>query len=258
MKKFISVLLVLFTVCLCFSACGKSEEAKAVEEKIKDLGEITIDKGAAIEEAEKAYAFLSGEDKGDVKNYDELVSAKDAYNAIVEMSERCDALSDTFDIVFSRYGIPYTEVVDEYNAILELIPDEEEGEGGKYSFVSEIKEKYVKYSEVQENANKSAVSYVKGFLELNKDRDITIEKIGCIAQISDEIQYFLFAMEYKEGEESKAVYSSARFSGTPSVQSMTAGAASLYGEAPASVNTDALVSGNVVIDVATVLTNSAE
>ena len=257
MKKIIAVLLVMLTVCLCFSGCGKSEEAKAVEEKIKALGEITLDSAAVLEEAEKAYASLSGEDKGDVKNYDDLVAARKAYDEITDISERCEALSVKFDEIFTKYGIPYAEIIDEYNAILEAAPDNEEGEGGRYSFVGEIKGKYDNYIKVQENAHKSAVAYVNAFLEFNKDKSITIENIGCIAQISDGIQYFLFAMEYKDGEESKSVYSSARFAGTPTVQSLAAGAKSLFAEKPASEKTDALKNSNVVIDTAAVLANIA-
>lgn len=253
MKRIVSVLLVLSIVCMCFAACGKSEEAKAVEEKIKNIGEVTLDKGPVIEEAYKAYAFLSGEDKGDVKNYDDLMSAKEAYDAIKAVSDRCDELSDKLDTVFTQYGITYSEITDEYNELSELIPDEEEGEGGKYSFFGEVKNKYAEYTKVGENANKSAVSYVNGLFEVNKDKDITVEDIGCIAQISDETEYFLFAVKYKEGEESKVKYSSARFAGTPSVQSMLSHAENFYGDSPASDNTDALTNGNVVLDVAKII-----
>ena len=102
MKKIIAVLLVMLTVCLCFSGCGKSEEAKAVEEKIKALGEITLDSAAVLEEAEKVYASLSDEDKGDVKNYDDLVAARKAYDEIADISERCEALSVKFDEIFTN------------------------------------------------------------------------------------------------------------------------------------------------------------
>lgn len=258
MKKIVSVLLVALTLCMCLTSCSKSEAAKEVEQKIKAIGEVTIDKGEAIEEAEKAYAFLTGEDKGDVKNYDDLVSAKEAYNKLKEVSDLCDALKDKIDSAFTQYGISYTEIKDKYEEIFELIPDEEEGKDGKYSFAEELRAKYDEFTSASANAEKSAVSYIKGLMEINKDKEITVENIGCIMQISDATEYYLFAVEYKEDGESKVKYSSARFAGTPSVQSMLSYAENFYGDAPASEKTDALKNGNVVLDVAKVIEEIAK
>lgn len=258
MKKIISALLIMSLMCVLFAACGKSEAAKAVEEKIKAIGEITIDKGPAVEDAMKAYSLLTGEDKGDVKNFDKLSEAKKELDELVAVANRCDVLSKKFDEVFARYGISASEIIDEYNALTEIIPEGEDKEGGKYAFFAEVKEKYESYNKLRENASASACSYVNGFYEVNKGKTVEIEEIGCIAQISNDTEYFLFALRYKDGAESKAVYSSARFAGTPSVQTILSHADNFYKEAPASANTDALLKGNIILDVAAILDKCAE
>lgn len=258
MKKIITVLLVICLVCIFFTGCSKSEAAKAVEEQIKAIGEVTIDKGEQIEAAEKAYALLTGEDKGDVKNFDKLTEAKKQWEEIKAVSDRCDELTKKLDTVFTQYGISAEEINEEYNAISEIVPESETAEGGKYAFFSDVKAKYEEYGKMAEDAIGSACSYVKGFYEVNKDKTLEIEDIGCIAQISNDTQYFLFALKYKENGESKTVYSSARFAGTPSVQTMLSYADNFYSVTPASTNTDAFLKGNVILDVQTVLDKCAE
>ena len=78
MKKII-VLIVVFAFCLSLSACGKSEAVKNVEAMIDALGEITLESIDAIRAAEEAYAILTSEEQGEVKNYESLTAARDRY-----------------------------------------------------------------------------------------------------------------------------------------------------------------------------------
>ena len=55
-----------------FDKLVEEDSIKKVEEKIDAIGTVSLDNEEVIKEAEKAYALLLGEDKGDVKNYDEL------------------------------------------------------------------------------------------------------------------------------------------------------------------------------------------
>ncbi len=83
MKKWM-ILMVALVLVLCLSACGKSEAVVRVEEAIAGLTDITADSKDAIELAEAAYDALSEEDKADVENYMDLLTARKAYDKAVE------------------------------------------------------------------------------------------------------------------------------------------------------------------------------
>lgn len=104
MKRAISLVLV-FVLCLSLCACGKSKAAKEAEAAIDAIGEVTIDSGNAIKNAEKLYNLLTDAEKADVDNrlvfvdaqekYTELQrkaayeNAKDAYEALNEVAAMC-------------------------------------------------------------------------------------------------------------------------------------------------------------------------
>lgn len=81
MKKFISLLLVL-VMCLSLCACGKSKAAKAAEEAIAAIGEVTVDSGEAIANAEKLYGILTDAEKAEVENRLVLVEAQEAFKKV--------------------------------------------------------------------------------------------------------------------------------------------------------------------------------
>lgn len=82
MKKFIALLFV-FIMCISLVACGgKSEAVKAAEEAIAAIGEITVDSGDAIANAEKYYNILTDAEKAEVENRMTLVDAKEKYEKV--------------------------------------------------------------------------------------------------------------------------------------------------------------------------------
>lgn len=81
MKRIISLLLVI-VMCLSLCACGKSKAAKAAEAAIAAIGEVTVDSGDAIANAEKLYNILTDAEKADVENRLVLVEAQEAYKKI--------------------------------------------------------------------------------------------------------------------------------------------------------------------------------
>lgn len=98
MKKIISLVLAL-VMCLSLCACGKSEEVKAVEEKIASIGEVSIDKADIIQEVNQAYEALSDKDKEKVENFDILQKSTDAlqkamFTAIADKCKEMNAGSD--------------------------------------------------------------------------------------------------------------------------------------------------------------------
>ena len=81
MKRIISLVLVA-VICLSLCACGKSESVKAAEKAIAAIGEVTVDSGDAIANAEKLYGILTDSEKAEVKNRLTLVEAQEAFSQI--------------------------------------------------------------------------------------------------------------------------------------------------------------------------------
>lgn len=83
--KQIFALLLAAAMCLSLVACGgQSEAAKALDEKILTLGEITIESKELLEEIETEYGSLTDKEKNSLENYDVLRTARETYNAQME------------------------------------------------------------------------------------------------------------------------------------------------------------------------------
>ena len=78
MKKITVCLLVCIFI---FGVTGcKSRDVKVVEELIDEIGEVDIDSGKAIEEAQDAYDDLTPSERREVENYSVLEDAIEAIN----------------------------------------------------------------------------------------------------------------------------------------------------------------------------------
>ena len=86
MKKLLILLLSAMLV-LSLSACGKSEAAKAVDDQISAIGQVTLDSEPQIAAAEEAVAALSEEDRKQLDNTGTLEKARTDYEALVLASE---------------------------------------------------------------------------------------------------------------------------------------------------------------------------
>ena len=72
---------IFLCVCLCLSLCAcKSKNAKAVEQAINDIGEVTLEREALISSAEELYSSLTDEEKETIENYQVLTDARHAWN----------------------------------------------------------------------------------------------------------------------------------------------------------------------------------
>ena len=96
MKKKILLWALAVSLMLSLAACGKSEAAKAVDDQIAAIGEVTLESEAAISEAEAAVDALSEEDRKQLDNTDQLEQARADYEALVlagKVSEVEDAIA---------------------------------------------------------------------------------------------------------------------------------------------------------------------
>ena len=74
MKKAV-IFIVSIVLCVSLCACGKSEAVKSAEDAISAIGEVSVDSGDAIANAEKLYGILTDAEKEKVENRLTLVEA---------------------------------------------------------------------------------------------------------------------------------------------------------------------------------------
>lgn len=125
MKKMISILLV-FAMVLPLCGCGKSKAVTNVEELISAIGEVSLESGEAIASAQRAYDALTGKEKAEVENYNQLIEAnkkaeylygKEAYDNIRIAWEIAEQAADDVYVAWegfvnqkdkvARYGVAY-------------------------------------------------------------------------------------------------------------------------------------------------------
>lgn len=81
-KKDISCVFLILIVLLYSTGCAQSEAAKAMDEQILAIGEVTSESIHAIEAAEKAYNNMSEKEQRQVKKRKKLFAARDAYSQL--------------------------------------------------------------------------------------------------------------------------------------------------------------------------------
>lgn len=83
MKKIFALIMIVI-MCVSLNACGKNAAVKAAEEAIAAIGEVNVDSGDAIANAEKLYGILTDAEKEKVGNRLTLVDAKEAFEKVRE------------------------------------------------------------------------------------------------------------------------------------------------------------------------------
>ena len=97
-KKAVSLAAALL-LALSLTACGKSEEAQAVDDQIAAIGTVSLDSEDAIAAAEDALSGLSEEDREQVENQAVLEEARTTYEDLVKQSQ-----ADEVDAAIAAIG----------------------------------------------------------------------------------------------------------------------------------------------------------
>ena len=113
MKKRLLPLLLAVLLALSLTACGQSEAAKAADDLIAAIGEVTLDSEGALTDAEAAVAALSDEDRQQLKHADQLTEARAAYDALV----LADAAAKVDEAIAALGGTPDADAVAEARAL---------------------------------------------------------------------------------------------------------------------------------------------
>lgn len=247
MKKIICALLILTAVMLCFSSCIKSAAAKAFEDIMEEIGEISISDEALVVEAKQAWALLTEKDKKavDTEKAEKLFSD---FDALKEFSRDAENVLEILSTALTEYGTPGSTITDSYKALSDGLAACDALLKTEYEKIFEpVKLKFEEYKKIEADAVASAKAYIDYFRGINTDKTVTVTDIGCIAQISEGTVYYLFAFSFTDGAEERSVYSTVRFAGTPAKESFKAFEKSFYADAPSSANADALTVGNIEI-----------
>lgn len=82
MKRIFALILVL-CIALSLCACGQTEAAKAAQEAISQIGQVSYSSNSAISAAEELFNNLTKEEQDSVTNAADLFAAREAYNKLV-------------------------------------------------------------------------------------------------------------------------------------------------------------------------------
>ena len=98
---------------------SEEEDAEEVKKLIEAIGEVTENSGSAIDAARKAYDALTPAQQELVDNYEDLVNAENAYQAILDKkaAERVEALIDDIGVVTKDSGDAIKAARDAYDAL---------------------------------------------------------------------------------------------------------------------------------------------
>ena len=255
MKKIVLAALVLSLSAVLLTACGKSDAVRQVEALIKDVGsDVGLDSEEAIKAAQSAYDNLPDEEKDKVSNYKKLESAVAEYDKLAGLNDYIARMVDTAGTTFSREDFDISGMLDKYDEMVSLYEGLKDSEKEQIVDFDKLEDAVAQLKDYDDSAQEAAAAYVRGFMEVYKDKGYTVTAIGCIKQIREEKEYHFFALTYKdkEGKEHNA-YSTARFVGANVINTIIARPDIFFASVPATEETDCLTHGNVTIDVATAI-----
>ena len=90
-------IVVVVSLSMLLTACGKSDAVKNVEAEIRSLETISIDSGADIEKAEADYTALTDEEKKQVENIEALEAAKEEFREIRQIADLEEKVTGALD-----------------------------------------------------------------------------------------------------------------------------------------------------------------
>lgn len=136
--KPIKVVFISLTVAIMLTSCGKSDAARAVDDQIISIGEVTIESEEVIAEIERAYQNLSEQEKKSIENYTYLKEARGLLDAKKALN---------VDDAIAKIGIVTSE------------------SGSAIAYADKL------YSELNDSQKK----YVKDYDTLRKDKEVYIQ-----------------------------------------------------------------------------------
>ena len=249
MKKIIAVLLVLVLSLTCLTACKKKTEAvKNVDALIKALD----GSEEAVAAAREAYDNLTAEEREAVSHFDRLEKAEEHIAEVKTLKEKIDAIKDSAGTSYSSGNMPISSALEDAEAIREAYEKLSDEDKDRFDVnIDGLDEALDTLTAYAGDAETGAAAYVKAFLTTNPGKEVTA--VYCLKQIRSDGSYHFFALDYKDGEETKTVYANARCTSDVSADSIAKHADIFFADKAAMEEYDAKENGNVSIDTAKVL-----
>ena len=252
MKKIAIATLILTLSAVLLTACGKSDAVKQVEALIKQIdSNVSLDSEEAISAAREAYDKLPEEEQAKVGNYKKLETAGSKYDELVGLNDYIAKMVDSAGTSFSKDDFDVSGMLDQYDEMVSVYDGLKDSEKEQIVGFDQLENAVAQLKDYDAGAQEAAAAYVRGFMEVYKDKGYTVTAVGCIKQIREDKEYHFFSLTYKdkEGKEHNA-YSTARFVGSNVISTIIARPDIFFADAPATEDTDCLTHGNVTIDVA--------
>ena len=181
---------------------GRQEDESA----ISAIGTVTLDSGAAIEEAESLYNALSSDDKKDVENRATLTSAREDYEQLrVDCVENVESLIGAIDMTDAEVSTAISAARDAYDAMpadlqekVSNISDLERAEEAVELLITDYKtiscqkvnlfKNTTTFSTWYSDLDAAATCFLCFWLELYDSRDFPSSNISVISYIGQDVE----------------------------------------------------------------------
>lgn len=171
MKKTLALLLML-SLCVTLCACGKSADAKKVDEQILEIGKVTLDSKAEIDDALNSYNALTEKEKTTIENLDILKEAQVSYLGVLIASIKDIKLEDKETLLQARNYYDSLSAEQKGMANFQVELEKIENAYAKLEAFEELKElirnKGTAVKEGGVNNSDSVEKWVYGKIELSK------------------------------------------------------------------------------------------
>lgn len=171
MKKTLALLLML-SLCVTLCACGKSADAKKVDEQISEIGKVTLDSKAEIDDALNSYNALTEKEKATIENLDILKEAQVSYLGVLIASIKDIKLEDKETLLQARNYYDSLSAEQKGMANFQVELEKIENAYAKLEAFEELKElirnKGTAVKEGGVNNSDSVEKWVYGKIELSK------------------------------------------------------------------------------------------
>ena len=180
------------------TACSQSEAAKAVDQKIEAIGEVSLDSEDAISAAEEALEGLSSEDKEQVKKTKKLEEARSSYEDLVKQDEaaKIDEAISAIGEVNAESGEKiqsakalYDAASDEVKALVKGSADLEAAETKLDELqVTEVSDLIAAIGEVSEESKDKIEAAQAAYDKLTSEQQAKVENAAALSAASEQLK----------------------------------------------------------------------
>lgn len=173
MKKLVAVLLAV-VISLSFFGCHrKSENAKAVDEMIESIGEVTLDSADKLTEIDTAIEALTEEEKAELDNLEDLDAAKTKV-AELESEKRIADVQASIDAI-GTVTLKSQSAIEKAEKALKALSDEEQAKVANAATLTAARKSYdaLKKAELKKKEAEGKKILAKFDKDVDEFQDVT-------------------------------------------------------------------------------------